>query len=322
MVRVALLDDYQRVALKMADWAGLLPEAEVAAFAEHIADEDALVARLADFEVVVAMRERTPLPRRVLERLPRLRLLVTTGRRNASIDSAAAAENGVTVCHTETRLNSTAELTWGLILAVMRSIPAEDRAMRAGRWQTALGRDLGEKVLGLVGLGRLGAEVARVGRAFGMEVIAWSPNLSDARAAEVGVERVAKEELFRRADVVSIHLVLGQRSRGLVGRAELALMKPTAYLVNTSRGPIVDTGALIETLRARRIAGAAIDVYDEEPLPADHPVRRLENLVLSPHKGFVTEETYRLFYGQAAEDIRAFLDGHPIRVLAAPAAGA
>jgi phosphoglycerate dehydrogenase-like enzyme len=314
-MRVAILDDYQGVALRMADWRSLHPAAEVQAFTDHLDDLEALAARLRPFQAVVLMRERTPFPRALFERLDGLRLLVTAGMRNASIDLAAATERRVQVSGTDMLPYPTAELTWGLILALFRHIPAEDRAARQGRWQTTLGLGLRGKTLGLVGLGKLGGQVAQVGRAFGMEVIAWSQNLTAERAAEVGARLVAKDELFAGADVVSIHLVLSARTRALVGAAELGRMKPTAFLVNTSRGPILDEAALLAALRARRIAGAALDVFEPEPLPADHPLLALDNTVITPHLGYVTEEGYRLVYGQAVEDIRAFLDGKALRPL-------
>jgi phosphoglycerate dehydrogenase-like enzyme len=315
MTRVAILDDYQAVALRMADWASLPPDVEVVVFRDHAADESRIATRLADFDVVVAMRERTPFPGSLLARLPRLRLLVTTGMRNASIDVRAAAERGVLVCGTAGLPYPTAELTWALILSLVRHVPREDRATRAGGWQETLGTGLNGKTLGVLGLGTLGSRVARVGRAFEMEVLAWSQNLAPERAAAVGATLVPRDDLLARADVVTIHLVLSERTRGLIGARELALMRGTAHLVNTSRGPIVDEAALIQALRAGAIAGAGLDVYDEEPLPPDHPLRRLPNTVITPHLGYVTEETYRIFYGQALEDVRAFLAGAPVRVL-------
>src|ERR1700730_14425698 len=315
MARVALLDDYQGVALSMADWKSLPADAEVVAFPDHIADQSKLAARLADFDIVMAMRERTPFPRALLERLPKLKLLITAGMRNASIDMKAAAGRGVLVCGTAGLPYPTAELAWGLILGLMRRIPAEDRATREGRWQTSLGLGLNGKTLGVLGLGTLGSRVARVGRAFEMEVLAWSQNLTAERAAEVGATLVPKDELLARSDLVSIHLVLGERTRGLIGARELGLMKRTAYLVNTSRGPIVDEAALVRALREGTIAGAGLDVFGTEPLPLDHPFRSLPNTVIAPHLGYVTEETYRIFYGHAMEDIQAFLRGEPVRVL-------
>lgn len=315
MARVAILDDYQDVARRMADWSSLPAGTEVVVFRDHLAEADAVVKRLADFDAVVAMRERTPFPKALLARLPRLRLLVTTGMRNASIDVAAATTQGVTVCGTAGLPYPTAELTWGLILALFRHIPMEDRATRAGSWQTTLGLGLNGKTFGAIGLGGLGSRAARIGKAFEMNVIAWSQNLTAERAAEVGATLVTKDELLERSDVVSIHLVLSDRTRGLIAARELSLMKPTAFLVNTSRGPIVDEAALVAALRGGRLAGAGLDVYDEEPLPPDHALRRLPNTVITPHLGYVTEETYRIFYGHALEDVKAWLGGAPVRVL-------
>jgi phosphoglycerate dehydrogenase-like enzyme len=310
-MRVAVLDDYQGVALACADWDGLAVEV----FTDHATGDDEVVERLAPFEVVVAMRERTPFTRARLERLTNLKLLVTTGMRNASIDLEAARERGVTVCGTGSLGPPTAELAWGLILALTRHIPAEDARMRAGGWQHTIGPELAGRTLGLVGLGRLGGRMAQIAQAFEMEAIAWSQNLTAERAAEAGVEAVEKAELFRRADIVSIHLVLSDRSRGLVGTEELALMRPTAYLVNTSRGPIVDERALLAALHEGRIAGAGLDVYDVEPLPASHPLRFAPNTVLTPHIGYVTTGTYEVFYREAVEDIAAWRDGAPVRLL-------
>ncbi len=315
MIRVAILDDYQGVALALADWQSLHPQATIQAFADHLDDLDAVARRLHTFDCVVAMRERTPFPRTLFEKLPNLRLLITTGARNASIDLAAATDRKVQVCGTDMLPYPTAELTWGLILALFRHIPQEDRAARAGRWQTTLGLGLNGKTLGLLGLGRLGSQVARVGRAFGMAAIAWSQNLTAERAAEAGAALVSKDELFARSDIVSIHLVLSPRSRGLVGAAEIARMKPTSFLVNTSRGPIVDEAALLAALSERRIAGAGLDVFEPEPLPRNHPVLALDNVVITPHLGYVTEENYRLAYGHAVEDVRAFLAGRLLRPL-------
>jgi len=315
MTRVAILDDYQNVARRMADWASLPAGTDVVVFPDHLKEMGAVAARLADFDAVVAMRERTAFPRALLERLPRLKLLVTTGMRNASIDVGAAVERGITVCGTSGLPYPTAELTWGLILALARHIPTEDRATREGRWQVSCGLGLNGKTLGVIGLGGLGSRVAKIGSAFEMEVIAWSQNLTAARAAEVGAKLVSKDELLVRSDVVSIHLVLGDRSRGLLGAADLARMKPTAFLINTSRGPIVDEAALVAALRQGTIAGAGLDVYDEEPLPLDHPLRNLPNTVITPHLGYVTEEGYRIFYGHALEDVKAWLAGQPVRVL-------
>jgi phosphoglycerate dehydrogenase-like enzyme len=285
-------------------------------FPDHLDDEDAVAERLAPFDVVVAMRERTPFPRSLLDRLPDLRLLVTTGARNAAIDLAAARDRGVTVCATASHAPGTAELTWALVLAVARHVPAEDAALRAGRWQSTVGADLAGARLGVVGLGRLGTRVARVGQAFEMDVVAWSPNLTDERAAAAGVRRVDKDELFATADVVTVHLVLAESTRGTVGRDELARMKPSAILVNTSRGPVVDEAALVEALTDGRIAGAGLDVFDREPLPAGSPLLAAPRTVLTPHLGYVTRRTYEVFYREAVEDVAAFLAGSPVRVLA------
>jgi len=317
MKRLCVLDDYQRVATTIVDWSALDGRVDVECWSEHVGDEDALAAALEPFHIIVAMRERTPFPGGLLERLPNLELLVTTGHFNAVIDLAAASDHGVTVCGTGGRFPPTAELTWGLILACVKQIPQIDRTVKAGGWQTVLGGDLAGARLGLVGLGRYGAGVARIGQAFGMDLVAWSQNLTEARCREVdaGVTLVSKAELFATSDVVTVHLVLSPRTTGLVGAPELAAMKATAYLVNTSRGPIVDEDALADALEVRSIAGAGIDVFGEEPLPADHPFRRLDNLVVSPHMGYVTKESYRVFYGDAVEDVVAYLDGSPIRAV-------
>ncbi len=311
MARIAVLDDFQRVAHRFADWSRL-DDHQVTFFHEPL--EDAAAA-LEPFEIVCAMRERTAFPAELFDALPNLQLLVTTGRRNAAIDLEAAARHGVTVSGTDVPGLSTAELTWGLILALARRIPTEDGNMRAGNWQTTVGIDLAGRTLGIVGLGRLGSAVARYGAAFGMRLVAWSQNLTAERAAECGAELVAKDELLSTADFVTIHLVLSGRTRGLIGERELGLMKPTAFLVNTSRGPIVDDAALLAALEAGTIGGAGIDVYDREPLPADHSLRGAPNTVLTPHIGYVTEDTYRVFYGQTVEDIEAWLAGEPVRLL-------
>jgi phosphoglycerate dehydrogenase-like enzyme len=304
MTRVAILDDYQDAARTFGDWDSL--GVEVVTFTDHLDGDDEVVERLRPFEVVMAMRERTPFPRARLERLPNLRLLVTTGMGNAAIDTEAARELGITVAGTGGTPTHTAELTWGLILALARHIPAEDRAIRAGGWQHTVGRELAGLTLGVIGLGRLGSQVARIGQSFGMEVIAWSQNLDT---------RLTKEELLRRSDIVTIHVRLSERTRGLIGAAELAQMKRSALLINTSRGPIVDEAALIAALQAGEIAGAGLDVYDVEPLPPDHPLRSAPNTVLTPHIGYVTSAGYTAFYEDAVEDVAAFLRGDPIRVI-------
>jgi len=317
MARVALLDDYQKVALHMAAWDSLPADTTVRAFHDHLADEDALAARLKDFDIIMAMRERTPFSRSLLTRLPNLRLLVTSGMRNASIDVPAASDAGITVCGTGGLPYPTAELTWALILGLLRYVPHEDHATRHGQWQISVGYGLQGKTLGVIGLGRLGSQVATVAKAFNMEVLAWSQNLTAERAQQYGATLVNKADLLRRSDIVTIHLILSDRTRGLIGAQELGEMKPTAYLINTSRGPIVDEAALVRALQQRTIAGAGLDVFDVEPLPQDHPLRQLENTVITPHLGYVTDETYRVFYGEALEDIQAFLQGKPIRVITA-----
>jgi phosphoglycerate dehydrogenase-like enzyme len=315
LVSIAVLDDYQGIALSKGGWERLPADTKIETFRDHVADEAALARRLQPFEVVVAMRERTPFPRSLLERLPNLKLLVTTGMRNASFDMRAAKDRGVIVCGTGGLPTPTAELTWGLIIGCVRHIAQEDRATRAGHWQTTIGPTLHGATLGCLGLGNLGSQVARVGLAFGMNVIAWSQNLTAERAQQVGAKLVSKDELLAQSDVVSIHLVLSDRTRGLVGARELALMKPTAFLVNTSRGPIVDEAALIEALRQHRIAGAGLDVFDQEPLPPGHPFLQLDNTLITPHLGYVTLETLDRFYGEAVEDILAWLQGAPVRVI-------
>jgi phosphoglycerate dehydrogenase-like enzyme len=315
--RIAVLDDYQQVARTLADWGSLGPQVSVEFFHDHLPSEDALVARLEPFDVVVIMRERTPFIRSLLARLPRLRLLVTTGLRNQSVDMAACNEAGITVCGTDSEGSSTAEMTWGLILALARRIPQEDASLRRGEWQKSLGIGLAGKTLGILGLGRLGGAVSQIGRAFGMAPIAWSQNLTDERAAAAGATRVTKEALFERSDVLTIHLVLSERSRGLVGAGDLARMKPSAILINTSRGPIVDEAALIEALRANRIAGAGIDVYSREPLRADDPICSAPNTVLTPHLGYVSRGNYETFYRQIVEDVAGWMAGKPVRVIAA-----
>ncbi len=317
MAAIAILDDYQGVALKMADWSGLQRTHTTKVFRQPFANEDAVAAALANFEIVAAMRERTPFPAALFARLPKLKLLVTTGLRNASIDVAAASRHGVVVCGTPGGSHATAELAFGLMLSIARNIPYELQGMRAGAWQTTVGRDLKGKTLGILGLGKLGSQLAIYAKAFGMTVIAWSQNLTAEKAAAGGAEFVSKQDLFRRADFVSIHTVLSQRSRGLVGAAELALMKPTAAIINTSRGPIIDGDALLAALREGRIAAAGLDVYDAEPLSADHPLRAEPRALLTPHLGYVTEETYRLFYAGTVAAIEAWLAGKPVNQITA-----
>lgn len=312
-MRVVVLDDYQGVAMGYAAWEDL--GAEVVLVDRPIRDDADFEALLAGADVVVAMRERTAFSAARLRLLPALQLLVTTGRANAVIDLDEARARGIVVCGTDSPPAATAELTWGLILATLRSIPHEDAGMRRGQWQTTVGGDLAGRTLGVVGLGRLGSRVAAVGAAFGMEVLAWSQNLDPAGAAEAGARAVGKEELFASSDVVTLHYKLSDRSRGIVGARELAMMRPSAILVNTSRGPLVDTDALIEALRSGRLRGAGLDVFDVEPLPADHPLRTTAGTVLTPHLGYVTHDTYAVFYRQAVENIAAWAEGRPLRRL-------
>jgi phosphoglycerate dehydrogenase-like enzyme len=314
-VKIAVLDDYQNCALSMADWSVLPPEAEVTIFTDNIADLDALVERLLPFQVVCAMRERTRFDRELIERLSNLKLIATTGSWNAAIDMKACEELGIVVSGTGAAANSTPELTWGVILALLRHIPAEVNSVRSGGWQVAVGGDLRGRTLALMGLGNIGSEMAKIGIAFGMKIIAWSENLTAEKAASHGALLVDKDSLFREADLLCIHTVLSTRTRGIVGTHELALMKPTAYLINTSRGPIVDEAALIDVLIRKGIAGAALDAYVPEPLPADHPFRTLPNVLATPHIGYVTEDTYRIFFGETVENIAAFMAGSPSRVI-------
>ena len=309
-MKVAILDDYQDVALRLADWSAVRRRAEITVFNDHLADPAAVVERLHPFDVVCVMRERTPLSRDILQQLPRLKLIASTGPRNAAIDMRAAAERGIVVTTTGYESTPTIELSWALILASARHLASEAASVRDGGWQTRIGSNLRGKCLGVIGLGNIGKEVARIALAFGMTVIAWSQNLTSEIASAAGATLVDKDALFRQADIVTIHLILSRRTSGLVGAAELALMKPTAWLVNTSRGPIVDEAALIEALQARRIAGAALDVFEIEPLPADHRFRRLDNVLATPHIGYVTEELYRTFYGDAAASIAAWLESN------------
>ena len=315
MTKVAVLDDYQEVALQMADWKSLPSETEVVVFKNHLSDENDISKRLEQFEVVSAMRERTPFPKRLLEKLPNLKLLVTTGMRNASIDIPAASKLGITVCGTEGLGYPTAELTWGLIVSLARKISEENSSSRSGSWQTTLGIGLNGKTLGILGLGNLGSQVARIGNAFGMNVIAWSQNLTEERAIENGVTLVTFDDLMKNPDFLSIHTVLSERTRGLIGEKELNFMKPTAFLINTSRGPIVDEEALVQALREGVIAGAGLDVFDTEPLPCQHPFLTLPNTLITPHMGYVTVEGYKIFYSQTVECINQYLNGTPVRVL-------
>jgi D-3-phosphoglycerate dehydrogenase len=314
--RCAILDDYQNIALKSADWSKVERDLEIKVFHEHLGGPDKVVAALQGFEIICAMRERTGFPRAVIEKLPNLKLLITTGARNASIDVEAAKGRGVVVCGTSSAGGPTSGIAIGLMLELTRRIGYENARMKAGvPWQSTIGPDLDGLTLGAVGLGKLGTRTAEIARAFGMKVIAWSQNLTPDKCKQADVEYATKEDLFARADIVTIHVVLSQRTRGLVGAKELALMKPSAYIVNTSRGPIIDESALLGALRERKIAGAGLDVFDVEPLPVDHPLRKLDNVVLTPHLGYVSEQNYRAYFAGVVEDLRAFLDGKPVRML-------
>jgi phosphoglycerate dehydrogenase-like enzyme len=316
--RCAILDDYQNIALKAADWSPVAKDLDIKVFNQPLGSQDQIIKALADFEIICGMRERTPFPRAVISALPKLKLLITTGARNASFDLAAAKDHNVTVCGTPGFGNPTAGLTIGLMLELTRRIGFENARMKAGEpWQITIGPDLEGHTLGVLGLGKLGARVAKTAQALGMKVIAWSQNLTPEKCREAGVEYATKEDLFRQADFVSIHVILSQRSRGLVGAKELGLMKPTAYLVNTSRGPIVDEAALIAALKDKRITGAALDVFDVEPLPLDHPFRKMDNVVLTPHLGYVSLQNYQAYFKGVVEDIRGWLDGKPVRAMSA-----
>jgi phosphoglycerate dehydrogenase-like enzyme len=316
-LRCAILDDYLNVSLKLADWSRIEDRVDVTVFNQPFASPEAAVSALKDFEIILAMRERTPFPRATFDALPKLKLLITSGMRNAAIDMAAAKDKGVVVCGTQWSKDPTAPLTMAMILELTRNVGRESARMHAGEYlQKHIGIEIEDKTLGVIGLGKLGAKVAGLAKAFGMNVIAWSPNLTAERCKEVGVTYATKEELFSTADVITIHMVLSDRSRGLVGAADLARMKPTSYIVNSSRGPIIDEMALLETLKARKIAGAAVDVFSVEPLPVDHPFRKLDNLVLTPHLGYVTQETFVAHYNQMVEGIDAWFKGEPVRRLA------
>jgi phosphoglycerate dehydrogenase-like enzyme len=308
--QIAVLDDYQNAALESADWSVLRDRADITVFEDHLADPDAVIERLLPFDVVCVMRERTPLPRKVIERLPNLKLIASTGSANASIDLAAAGDHGITVVHTGYRSDPTVEFTWALILACARHIVTESNSLRSGGWQQTVGVDLRGKTLGVLGLGNVGSEVARIGSAFGMKLIAWSQNMTPEAAKAAGAILVSKDQLFERADILTIHLVLSSRTRGLVRAAELERMKPTAWLINASRGPIVEEQALITALQNKRLAGAAIDVFDIEPLPPSHPFRTLDNVLATPHIGYVSQDLYKTFYEDTVSNIRKWLDTH------------
>ncbi len=312
----AILDDYQNVSQKVVDWSPVAKDVKFKVFTEPLGGSDKVLEALKDCNIVCLMRERTLFGKDIINALPDLKLIVTSGMRNAAIDMNAAAARNIPVCGTESLGPPTAELTFGLMLELARKIGIEHARLKAGaRWQSTLGIDLYDKTLGIIGLGKLGTRVARIANAVGMKVLAWSQNLTAEKAKEAGATLVTKEELLKQSDFVTIHLQLSQRTRGLIGAGELALMKPTAYFINTSRGPIADEKAIEMALLGNRIAGAAIDVYNEEPLPLDHPFRKLDNIVITPHLGYVTAENYKRFYGHMVEDIRAWLDGKPVRVI-------
>jgi D-3-phosphoglycerate dehydrogenase len=315
-LRCAILDDYQNVVLKVADWSKLKDEIDIKVFQDHLGGPDQVIAALQDFEIVVAMRERTGFPKQVIEALPKLKLLITTGARNASIDTEAAKARGITVCGTGSFGSPTSGIAIGLMLELTRHIGYENARLHAGAvWQSTIGPDLDGMTLGVLGLGKLGTRTANIARAFGMKVIAWSQNLTAEKCQEAGVGYVTKDDLFRQSDFITIHVVLSQRSRGLVGAREFGLMKPSAYLINTSRGPIVDEAAMLAALREKKIAGAGLDVFDTEPLPLDHPLRKMDNVVITPHLGYVSEQNYRAYFAGVVEDIRGFLDGKPVRAM-------
>jgi len=316
-MKIAILDDYQHVALKMADWSAIAKRCEIDVIDRPLQVPDEAARMLAPYDIICMLRERTAAPRALIEKLPNLKLLAITGAQHRTLDLDAATERGILVCHSKSHAGAhqgTPELTIALMLAAVRHIPQEDRRIREGRWQSTLGTQVYDRTLGIVGLGKIGRKVARVAKALDMNVIAWSPNLTAEAAAEAGVRRVEKDELFRQSDIVTLHLVLGDRSRGIVGAPELALMKPTAHIVNTARGPLINEAALIDALQQRRIAGAALDVFWQEPIPKDHPLLSMDNVILTPHLGYVVEESYRAFYGDIVEAVTAWLDGAPIRM--------
>ena len=317
MFRVAVLDDYQGVAERFADWRRVRAQCVVEFFDRPLSSVDEAARALGDFDIICLMRERMPVPAALIERLPKLKLICVTGAHNRTLDLQAATARGIVVSHTENASTEhpTSELTWALILAAARRIVRENQSIRAGRWQTTVGQTLHGRTLGLLGLGRVGKTVARIGAAFGMNLLAWSPNLTAERAAEADARLVSKSELFAESDVVSVHLVLGDRTRGIVGAEELALMRKDSILVNTSRGPLIQESALIDALRDRRLGVVALDTFDSEPLPLDHPFRSMDNVLATPHLGYVTEDTYRQFYAGTVENIEAFLAGQPIRLL-------
>ncbi len=317
-IRIAILDDYNHASLKMADWSAVQQRCTVDVHDKPYATVEDAAAALAPYDILCHLRERQPMPRELIEKLPDLKMMTVTGGTHRTMDMQAAGERGIVVSHSMDRpggSQGTPELTFGLMIAAVRKIALEDRLIRTGQWQSTIGFSLTGKTLGIIGLGKIGKRISTIAKAFGMNVIAWSPNLTDERAAEAGVTRAEKDELFRTADIVTLHIVLGERTKGIVGAREFLLMKPTAYIINTSRGPLIDEAALIDTLQNRRIAGAGLDVYHREPLGPDYPLYKLDNVVLTPHLGYVVEESFRAFYGDTVENILAWLDGKPIRVI-------
>jgi phosphoglycerate dehydrogenase-like enzyme len=315
-VRCAILDDYQNVVLKIADWSKVKGDVEFKVFNAHLGGPDKVIAALQGYQIVVAMRERTGFPKQVIDALPDLKLLITTGLRNASIDTEAAKARGITVCGTGSFGSPTSGIAIGLMLELTRHIGYENARLHSGAtWQSTIGPDLEGMTLGILGLGKLGTRTANIAKAFGMKVIAWSQNLTPEKCQEAGVGYVSKDDLFRQSDFITIHVVLSPRSRGLVGAKEIGLMKPSAFIINTSRGPIIDEAALLAALRDKKIAGAGLDTFDVEPLPLDHPLRKMDNVVLTPHLGYVSEQNYKNYFAGVAEDIRGFLDGKPVRVM-------
>jgi phosphoglycerate dehydrogenase-like enzyme len=306
-VKIAVLDDYQNIALTMADWSAIPGNPEIKVFNDHLFELEQLVQRLFPFDVLCIMRERTPMTAALLDRLPNLKLIASTGPRNAAIDLEAAKRNGIEVAHTGYQSAPTIEFTWALILALARNVATENASLRSGGWQITVGGDLYGKTLGILGLGNIGSRIAEIGKAFGMNVIAWSQNLTQEKAESFGVRFVPRDELFREADILTIHLVLSDRSQGIVGKAELSMMKPTSFLINTARGPIVDEAALVETMSTKKIAGAAIDVFDHEPLPAEHPFRTLPNVLATPHLGYGSQSLYETFYRDSVANIKAWI---------------
>ncbi len=324
MTRIAILDDYNHASQTTADWTAVKARCTVDVLDQPFASIDEAAKALAPYDVLCHLRERQPMPRALIEQLPNLKLMTVTGGMHRTLDLAAASERGILVCHSMDRpggSQGTPELTFGLMISAVRKIALEDRLIRTGRWQSTIGFSLSGKTLGIVGLGKIGRRIATIGKAFGMNIIAWSPNLTQARADDAGVKCVTKDELFATADIVTLHIVLSEKTKGVVGARELGLMKPTAYIVNTSRGPLIDEAALIDTLENKRIAGAGLDVYHREPLGPDYPLYKLDNVVLTPHLGYVVEESFRAFYGDTVENILAWLDGNPIRVANAAAPG-